>query len=249
VRGLLDEEVQRSARPARRVRYAFEVAESLGDQQPGPHAVHAARRHLADLALRVHRLLADDEAPEELVDFGLAVAVASTALRAVEHRAVARRDAGIAGARVARCAAEALRAHASIAALPTGSPVPDVTGGLLWLICDLSAGLRAAGREGRLARRWDAGVVARDAADLVVTTYRRWRPRLRGDAAVQVALAALTAAHTAAWCGLASIELDDEDDGCGRPVHPVAAPPERWAAAAAEPPAPCPDPVHAVATH
>jgi len=200
-------------------------------------AAEAARRHLAVLARGVRSLLADDDAPDELCDLGLATVTAARTLRAVwtPHRPA--RDGGAAGARVARCAAEALRAHATRAAPRGGVPVPDVPDTLLWLICDLSSRLRATGREGPSGRRWDAAAESRDAADLVVTTYRRWRPRLRGSAAETVAGLAVTAARAAVLCGFASIDPDD-DDGCGRAVAPASSPPALGATAAASPPGP-----------
>jgi hypothetical protein len=203
-------------------------------------ALGPARQHLAVVCRALRPLLDDTEAAEELVDLAVAALAAGEALRVASMVPVRRRDVGFAGARVARCSAEALRAHATLVALPVGAPVPDVSPGLLRLICDLSARLRTAGREGPSGRRWDAGVEARDAADLVVTTYRRWRPRLRGATADQVAHVAVAAAQTAVWCGFASIGLD-EDDACGRAVSPVTSPPGLTMAAAAEPP-PAPAP-------
>jgi hypothetical protein len=60
-------------------------------------------------------------------------------------------------------------------------------------------------------------VAARDAADTVVTTYRQWMPRLRGDHATSVARLAVTSAYAAGWAGLSTIAPDD-GDGCGRPA-------------------------------
>ena len=235
VRELLLSAVRRTSRAASSGRPVFAEAGLISSSRG--RAARAAGRHLGELALRVRDLLDDPGAPVELLDLGVAVvSVMSPELRPA-------RDTGAAGARVARCAAEALRAHATVAAPPAGTPVPDVPASLLWLICDLSERLRATGREGRLGRRWDAAVEARDAADLLVTTYRRWRPRLRGAGADRVARLAVTAAHAAVFSGFAAIELDD-DDGCGRAVSPAATPPSLSAAAEAVPPSPPPVTVH-----
>jgi hypothetical protein len=238
VRRLLDQAVLRGAQFHGSRRRPVFVEAFLGAPGAGP-VRRRALRHAEALALQLRSLLGDDDALDELADLGLATVAAVNTLRVAASRQGHERDAGFSGARVARCAAEALRAHATLVALPAGAAVPDVPPTVLWLIADLSARLRATGREGRLGRPWDAGVEARDAADLVVTTYRRWRPRMRGAPTEQVAQLAVAAAQIAVWCGFASIGLD-EDDGCERPVTPVVTPPGRSMTAAAEPPAPTP---------
>lgn len=235
VRRVLDQAVLGADHPGSGPRPAFVEASAV---PPGVRpATRAARRHVEALALQLRTLLADEETPDELVDLAVATAAAVDTMRTLSRRAGRQRDAGFAGAHLARTAVAALRAHATLVARPWGAPVPDVPAATLWLIADLSARLRATGREGRLGRRWDAAVEARDAADLLVTTYRCWRPRLRGGRAEEVARVAVAATQTAVWCGFASIDLE-EDDGCGVPAAPSPPSPVGTTTACAAPPPP-----------
>lgn len=182
-------------------------------------ALHSTVAHLAQLQGQVRDLLLakGDDASPELQDLAVSLEPASAAARAAQVEAQwsrtgsRRADVGHSVARVGRCAVEALRADAALPAPPAGVPVQDVPTSLLWLIADLSVALRRAGRIGPHARRHDAGVAARDAADLVVTTFRRWRPRLRGADAEGIASMAATAGYAAAWAGLSTIVPNDDD--------------------------------------
>jgi hypothetical protein len=144
-----------------------------------------------------------------------------------------RADVGYSAARLAFVASEALRAEAIAPLIPAGAPVPDVPRSLLWLIADLTVRLRTAGRIGPAGSPTDAGLAARDAADLVVTTYRRWTPRLRGARVAAMTRLAVTVAYATTWAGLSTVVLDD-DDGCGCPASVPPRPPELSDAAAVE---------------
>ncbi len=233
----------------RRARAWLRDQPHLGRAAEGHPLAHEPSRALAsavDLLLRVgeqtRQLLAEaDAAPSRRAAGGLrsldhsAATTLSIALMVVEGREAHRLDLGHAAARTARCAGEVLRCHTVAASPPWGTPVEDVPASLLILILELSIRLRATGREGHLGRRFDAGVAARDGADTLVTTYRRWRYRLpKGDGQAIAALA-VSAAQATCWAGLATLTLSD-DDGCGLPSRLPSGPPPMTAAAEASPP-------------
>lgn len=215
--------------------------EALGDPDRALLTTAALLRQVAaqlDLILRS----IDDDATPELVDLALAVpscvdvtrvAVAMLTWQAQGAAGLRRADVGHAAVRLAFLASEALRAEAVVPLVPAGAPVPDVPSSLLWRIAELTVRLRSAGRIGPTAAPYDAGVAARDAADLVVTTYRRWTPRLRGHAAEAVSRAVVTTAYATTYAGLSTLILGD-DDGGGFRASVFPRPPELWDRAAAE---------------
>ena len=213
--------------------------DGIGDPD---RALLTAAAHLQHVAAQLDPLMQDEEATPELID--MAVSVSATV--EVTRAAVAalnwhgdgadtrrRADVGYSAARLAFVASEALRAEAIAPLFPAGAPVPDVPRSLLWLIADLTVRLRTAGRIGPAGSPTDAGLAARDAADLVVTTYRRWTPRLRGARAAALTRLAVTVAYATTWAGLSTVVLDD-DDSCGCPASVLPRPPERSDAAAVE---------------
>lgn len=206
-------------------------------------ALLTAAAHLQQVATQIDRLMQDEEATPELIDMAVSVSATVEVTRAAvtalnwhgDDGADTRRraDVGYSAARLAFVASEALRAEAIAPLSPVGAPVPDVPRGLLWLIADLTVRLRTAGRIGSAGSPTDAGLAARDAADLVVTTYRRWTPRLHGARAAAMTRLAVTVAYATTWAGLSTVVLDD-DDGCGCPASVLPRPPERSDAAAVE---------------
>jgi len=215
--------------------------EALGDPDRALLTTAALLRQVAAQLDSILRSVEDDATPE-LLDLALAVpscadvtrvAVAMLTWQAQDASSLRRADVGHAAARLAFLASEALRAEAVVPLAPVGASVPDVPSSLLWRIAELTARLRSSGRIGPTAAPYDAGVATRDAADLVVTTYRRWAPRLRGHAAEAVARAAVTTAYATTYAGLSTLILGDDDGGgCGASVCPH--PPELWDEAAAE---------------
>ena len=207
-------------------------------------ALATTAAHMRQLASQLREALegAGQDASPELVDLAISLKPATDTLRhaSVEARwpsaaAAGRADVGHTVARVGRLAAETLRAEASVRALPPGIPVEDAPSALLWLIADLTVTLRSAGRIGPLGSPTDPGVAARDAADNIVTTFRRWRPRIRGDNGAAIGRAVLTAGFASAWAGLSTIILND-DDACGQRSRLQPTPPGLEGAAEAEPP-------------
>ena len=150
-------------------------------------ALLTAAAHLQQAATQLDPLMQDEEETPELIDMAVSVSATVEVTRAAaaalnwhgDDEADTRRraDVGYSAAPLAFVASEALRAEAIAPLIPAGAPVPDVPRSFRWPIADLTVRLRTAGRIGPAGSPTDPGLAARDAADLVVTTYRLWTPR------------------------------------------------------------------------